>query len=99
MQNLKFIVALLCVLAGGCSFVVEDTPELRGKMGEIVVEVPPLPTEDTCLDIKLNINAQGEKIAHPPTSPNYNQVEIDKEGESYVCTVEEAEAAGFRMRN
>lgn len=50
-----------------------------------------------CLVIKGNISANGEKIYHTTDSPNYNQVRIQEEkGEMFFCTVEEAEAAGWR---
>lgn len=98
MKLFVFILSLWLILfLGGCNLTVQDSPELRAKMGEVVVPVPDLPVEEQCLDIKLNISSQGEKIAHLPSSPNYNQVEIDKKGESFVCTVEQAEAEGFRM--
>jgi hypothetical protein len=72
-------------------------------------ELPPLPGEDgvdepapnvvppTCDIIKGNINSKGEKIAHAPGDPNYNQVKIDEsKGEKFFCTLEDAIAEGWR---
>jgi len=66
-------------------------------MGEVILPIPELPIEEQCLDIAGNINAQGEKIAHAPGQRNYSQVLIDQEGEQWFCSVEDAEAAGWRM--
>lgn len=44
--------------------------------------------------IKGNINAKGEKIYHLPGQSGYQKVKP----EAMFCTVEEAEAAGFRAR-
>lgn len=117
MRNIKFIVALICVLAGGCTMITDNTgrsPEVAiATKTAVAVSIPPHPsirvelfpntstpvpiaTEDTCLDLKGNISAKGEKIYHAPGQANYNQVEIDKEGESYFCTEEQAVEAGFR---
>lgn len=46
--------------------------------------------------IKGNINSDGEKIYHCPNSPNYDETRINKTGERYFCTEEDAIAAGFR---
>ena len=45
--------------------------------------------------IKGNINSEGKKIYHCPNSPNYNETEINKTGERYFCTEQEAIDAGF----
>ena len=47
--------------------------------------------------IKGNINSEGKKIYHCPNSPNYNEVEINKIGERYFCTEQEAKDAGFEL--
>lgn len=47
--------------------------------------------------IKCNISKSGEKIYHLPFDMQYDRIIIEKEnGESYVRTVAEAEALGFR---
>lgn len=46
--------------------------------------------------IKGNINLSGEKIYHVPGGASYNQVKIDKPGERFFCSVDEAVAAGWR---
>lgn len=58
--------------------------------------VTPTPGEAPCLDIKGNISATGEKIYHMAGQANYMNTNIDKEGEAYFCTEEEAQEAGFR---
>lgn len=45
--------------------------------------------------IKCNIN-QGNKIYHLPFDQQYYTTQIDKPGEKYAWTVEEAEKSGFR---
>ena len=45
--------------------------------------------------IKGNINSEGKKIYHCPNSPNYKETEINKRGERYFCTEQEAIEAGF----
>lgn len=127
MRNLKFLVALFCVLAGGCTMVVDDTgraPEVAiATKTAVALKVPdhpsieiqlfpnatdegllptvtptpvPLATEDVCFDIKGNISSSGEKIYHVQGQANYERTLIDKEGESFFCTEEEAVEAGFR---
>jgi hypothetical protein len=46
--------------------------------------------------IKCNISASGEKIYHLPMDQQYDNVKIDKAGESFAMTVSEAENMGFR---
>jgi hypothetical protein len=75
---------------------IELLPQGTPTEESLVPTTTPEPTDAPCLDIKGNISASGEFIYHLPGQSNYNQVEIDKEGESYFCTEEEAEAAGFR---
>lgn len=93
MKAIKFLVAIFVILyVGGCNFTVVDTPELRERMGEMVLEAPPLPTEEPCLWVKGNINAAGEKIYHLPGQANYTKVDPEVE----FCTEQEAIDAGFR---
>ncbi len=54
------------------------------------------PPDPSC-DIKGNVNSKGEKIYHTPSSDWYTRTAIrPEEGDRWFCTVEEAEAAGFR---
>ena len=47
--------------------------------------------------IKCNINEKNNgKIYHLPFDQQYDNVKIDKEGEFFAMTVQEAEEAGFR---
>jgi endonuclease YncB( thermonuclease family) len=47
--------------------------------------------------IKGNINSHGERIYHLPGTPGYDSVVIDpNKGERWLCTEEEAKAAGWR---
>lgn len=46
--------------------------------------------------IKCNISSSGEKIYHLPFDQQYDKTKINKNGESYTTTVEEAENMGFR---
>ncbi len=46
--------------------------------------------------IKCNIGNNGEKIYHLPFDQQYYKTVIDKEGEFYAWTIEEAVNAGFR---
>lgn len=46
--------------------------------------------------IKGNINAKKEKIYHLPYCPSYKATKIDKPGERYFCTEQEAVRAGWR---
>lgn len=46
--------------------------------------------------IKCNIGRDGSKIYHLPFDQQYDSTKVDKEGEFFAFTVEEAEAAGFR---
>lgn len=46
--------------------------------------------------IKCNIGKNGEKIYHLPMDQQYDKVKIDKPGECYAYTVDEAEQKGFR---
>ena len=49
----------------------------------------------TCL-IKGNINNRGERIYHVPGSKWYARTKINRPGERWFCTEEEAIAAGWR---
>lgn len=82
-----FFILVLWSLTG-CSGVIADTPELRARMGEY--------DNEPCLDIKGNISSSGEKIYHVSGQLNYERTKIDKEGEAFFCTEEEAQEAGFR---
>lgn len=66
------------------------------EVGE-VLPVPPLPPPCEMI-VKGNISTRtGDKIAHVPTDPNYNQVKIDEAaGEKFFCTLDEAIAEGWR---
>lgn len=46
--------------------------------------------------IKCNIGKNGDRIYHLPMDQQYNKVKIDKPGECYAYTVDEAEQKGFR---
>ena len=47
--------------------------------------------------IKGNINSKGEKIYHQPGDPSYDDTRItESKGEKYFCSVEEAQAEGWR---
>ncbi|KIL45218.1 thermonuclease family protein [Jeotgalibacillus soli] len=70
---------------------IEDYVSDRGFDGEIESEEEELTQEEGCL-IKGNINSSGNKIYHEPYTRNYEQTIP----EAWFCTVEEAEAAGFR---
>lgn len=95
-------VFLMGYAASGCSFSVQDTPELRDKVaaynsGNPVPDlpeggVPELPIEEQCFDVKGNLTASGEKIYHVQGQANYNTVKP----EAYFCSEKEAEEAGFR---
>ena len=90
----------------------ELTPTVAPDEEVVTGELPPLPGEEgvdepdiappdpACDFVKANINAKGEKIAHVPGDPNYNQVLIDEsKGEKFFCTLEEAVAEGWRPVN
>lgn len=54
------------------------------------------PPDPSC-NIKGNVNSKGEKIYHTPSSNWYTRTDIKpEEGDRWFCTVEEAQAAGFR---
>lgn len=46
--------------------------------------------------IKCNISVTGEKIYHLPFDQQYDTTMIDKEGEMYAITIQQAENEGFR---
>lgn len=47
-------------------------------------------------DIKGNINDRGDRIYHVPGSRSYTETQINRLGERWFCTVQEAENAGWR---
>lgn len=54
-------------------------------------------TERPGCEIKGNITRQGERIYYRPGDPNYSRVVVDERfGQKWFCTVQEAEAAGWR---
>lgn len=54
------------------------------------------PPDSSCA-IKGNVNREGERIYHTPTSNWYTRTDIKpEEGDRWFCTIAEAEAAGFR---
>lgn len=72
-----------------------DPQPLPGETGES--EDPEILATPSCLSVKANVSKSGEKIYHVPGQANYNNVLIEEsKGEAFYCTVEEAEAAGFR---
>lgn len=72
-------------------------PEVVVPEDEVGVEEP-VPLPDPCEKlIKGNVSSNGEKIAHSPGQSNYETVKIDEEaGERFFCSLEEAEAEGWR---
>jgi endonuclease YncB( thermonuclease family) len=57
---------------------------------------PQPPRRDGCL-IKGNINGDGERIYHVPSSPSYDNTAIDaSRGERWFCTETEARRQGWR---
>jgi endonuclease YncB( thermonuclease family) len=54
--------------------------------------VPPM---DGCV-IKGNISTKGEKVYHVPGGAFYERTKIDRPGERYFCSEEEARSAGWR---
>lgn len=53
-----------------------------------------VPPNQSCV-IKGNINSKKKKLYHLPGCPSYNQTKINKTGERWFCTEEEAKAAGW----
>ena len=51
---------------------------------------------DSFPQIKCNISSTGEKIYHLPFDQQYYNTKIDKKGEFFAWTAQEAENAGFR---
>lgn len=70
----------------------ETARKFSEKLGVIVrkVEFKEFPR------IKCNISSSGEKIYHLPFDQQYDRTKINKIGEFYATTVEEAEEKGFR---
>lgn len=99
---------LIGIALGGCGTPTDEgllfataDPNLsigfRWAAPEPGIDEPEVLPSAECLVIKGNVSASGEKIYHTTDSPNYNQVRIQEEkGEAFFCTVEEAEAAGWR---
>jgi micrococcal nuclease len=92
----KYLIYLFLVLSlGACNFHITDT-----RTPEDAKATQTARTEGTdpfeCLDIKGNLGSGGEKIYHMPDQPNYQSTEVDKVGEAYFCTEQEAIDAGFR---
>lgn len=72
-----------------------DLSDMAKRFAEALgVVVKVLPYEDFPM-IKCNIN-NGQKIYHLPFDQQYWRTNIDRPGEFYAMTVEEAEKAGFR---
>lgn len=71
---------------------VEDCIKASGSR----TDAAPVTSTDADCKIKGNISRNG-RIYHVPGSPNYRSTQIDEsKGERWFCTVEEAEAAGWR---
>lgn len=70
----------------------ETAQRFANKLG-VVVKV--IPMNDNFPRIKCNIN-NGQRIYHLPFDQQYDRVQIDKEGEFYAMTVQEAVSKGFR---
>lgn len=109
--NLFLVVALLATLfSASCGTMTDEGLLFKTADPGLTIgfrwAVPPLPapepsllptiTPEPCLDIKGNISASGEKIYHVQGGANYTSTKIDKEGESWFCSEEEAVEAGFR---
>ena len=71
---------------------VSSTAEKFAKLLGVEIRIVPLGKFPM---IKCNINGTN-KIYHLPFDQQYERAEINKSGEFYAWTVEEAEAAGFR---
>lgn len=72
-----------------------DVAKQAAKRLAITVRAEPLPKSYPI--IKCNISSRGdEKIYHLPFDQQYDRVKIDREGEFYAISVDEAEASGFR---
>lgn len=73
-----------------------DRPVVEEDMVDDPVIEPAQPLPEPCL-IAGNINKHGVRIYHLPGMAHYNQVVINPQrGERWFCSVEEAEAAGWR---
>ena len=69
-------------------------PVAPAEVGVVLPDPTPVPP---CEIIKANINRAGDKIAHSPGQANYDTVRIDEAaGEKFFCSLEDAEAAGWR---
>jgi hypothetical protein len=111
MKRILLLVTLLFVLAlGACHkgdmifHLITPEAEVAGDVvpDEEVGATEPNPTpQPPCEVIKGNISTRtGEKIAHAPGDPNYEQVKIDEAaGERFFCSMEEAIEAGWRPVN
>jgi endonuclease YncB( thermonuclease family) len=55
----------------------------------------PEPPDPNCR-IKGNINNKGDRIYHVPGSPSYEATKINRKGERWFCSEEEARNAGWR---
>ena len=75
--------------------------ELIGYVGDSATSTPaPAYAAPVCLNIKGNVNWEGEGIYHCPGWRDYDITTIvPGEGDRYFCTEAEAEAAGFRAAN
>lgn len=74
-----------------------DLSEYANKVAELLgIKIVNEPLRKDFPMIKCNIGAEGEKIYHLPFDQQYDRTRIDKKGECYALTVNEAEAKGFR---
>lgn len=109
---LALTVFVMALGLSACGHLTEDngllfrTADPKLTIGVRLLPAPPVPpvepavlptiTPTPCRTIAGNINAQGQKLWHDETSPQWGQIRIDEsKGERWFCTPEEAEAAGW----
>jgi hypothetical protein len=63
----------------------------RNSEGRLTQEAP-----DPKCKIKGNINSKGDHIYHLPGSQSYDATKINRKGERWFCTEEDARNAGWR---
>lgn len=74
-----------------------DLSEYALKVADLLgVKIVNEPLQKDFPMIKCNIGSNGEKIYHLPFDQQYDKTRIDKKGEFYAKTTEEAEKKGFR---